>query len=38
MRSKHMRLVGKSPAEALTGKPHLSLFEMLGFSGFQIAA
>lgn len=31
MRSKHERLKNKSPAEALTGKPHKSYLEMLGF-------
>lgn len=32
MRSKHKRLVNKTPAEALTGKAHNSWLEMLGFS------
>ena len=32
MRSKHGRLVNKSPAEAFTGKPHKPWLEMLGFS------
>ena len=31
MRSKHERLKNKSPAEALTGKPHKPYLEMLGF-------
>ena len=31
MRSKHERLVNKSPAESMTGKPHLPWLEMLGF-------
>ena len=30
MRSKHERLKNKSPAEALTGKPHKLYLEMLG--------
>ena len=30
MRSVHSKLVGKSPAEALTGKPHQSWLRMLG--------
>lgn len=32
MRSKHERLVNKTPAEALTGKPHKLWLEMLGFT------
>lgn len=32
MRSKHERLVDKTPAEALTGKAHKPWLEMLGFS------
>ena len=32
MRSKHERLVNKTPAEALTGKSHLPWLEMLGFA------
>ena len=32
MRSKHSRLVNKTPAEALTGKPHKPWLEMLGFT------
>ena len=32
MRSKHERLVNKSPAEAFTGKPHKPWLEMLGFN------
>jgi len=32
MRSKHERLVNKTPAEALTGKAHLPWLEMLGFA------
>lgn len=32
MRSKHERLVNKTPAEALTGKSHLTWLEMLGFA------
>ena len=31
MRSKHERLKNKSPAEALTGKPHKPYLKMLGF-------
>ena len=31
MRSKHERLKGKTPAEALTGKAHKPWLEMLGF-------
>jgi hypothetical protein len=31
MRSQHEHLVNKTPAEALTGKPHLPWLEMLGF-------
>ncbi|MDY7574499.1 hypothetical protein [Actimicrobium sp. CCI2.3] len=31
MRSKHEQLVNKTPAEAMTGKPHLPWLEMLGF-------
>jgi hypothetical protein len=31
MRSTHKRLVNKSPAEAMTGKPHQPWLEMLGF-------
>lgn len=30
-RSTHKRLVNKSPAEAMTGKPHQPWLEMLGF-------
>jgi hypothetical protein len=32
-RSKHARLVNKTPAEAMTGKPHRPWLEMLGFLG-----
>ena len=32
MRSKHERLKGKTPAEALTGKAHKPWLEMLGFT------
>ncbi len=32
MRSKHKTLVGKTPAEALTGKPHKPWLEMLWFT------
>jgi hypothetical protein len=32
MRSKHERLVNKSPAEAFTGKSHKPWLEMLGFN------
>lgn len=32
MRSKHQRLIDKTPAEAMTGKAHHSWLEMLGFS------
>jgi len=35
MRSKHKRLKNKSPAEALTGKPHKLCLEMLGFECFR---
>jgi hypothetical protein len=35
MRSKHERLVNKTPAEAMTGKPHLPWLEMLGFACFK---
>ena len=35
MRSKHERLINKTPAEAMTGKPHKSWLEMLGFSSFK---
>ena len=31
MRSRHARLVKKTPAEAMTGKPHRPLLELLGF-------
>ncbi|MES2355279.1 MAG: hypothetical protein V4568_12955, partial [Pseudomonadota bacterium] len=31
MRSAHKRLVNKTPAEVMTGKPHLPWLEMLGF-------
>ena len=31
MRSRHARLVKKTPAEAMTGKPHRPWLEMLGF-------
>ena len=35
MRSKHERLVNKTPAEDMTGKPHKHWLEMLGFSRFK---
>lgn len=35
MRSKHKRLVNKTPAEAMTGKPHKPWLEMLGFPCFK---
>ena len=35
MRSKHERLVNKTPAEAMTGKPQKPWLEMLGFPGFK---
>lgn len=35
MRSKHERLKNKTPAEAMTGKPHLPWLEMLGFASFK---
>lgn len=35
MRSKHERLVNKTPAEAMTGKPHNPWLEMLGFECFH---
>jgi len=35
MRSKHERLVNKTPAQAMTGKPHKPWLEMLGFECFQ---
>jgi len=34
-RSHHPRLVGKTPAEALTGKSHLHWLELLGYQRFQ---
>ena len=34
-RSHHPRLVGKTPAEALTGKPHQYWLELLGYQRFQ---
>ena len=37
-RSFHPHLVGKTPAEALTGKPHLHWLELLGYERFQQAA
>jgi hypothetical protein len=33
MRSKHERLVNKTPAEAVTGKSHQPWLEMLGLAG-----
>jgi uncharacterized protein YoxC len=35
MRSKHERLINKTPAEAMTGKPHKPWLEMLGFMSFK---
>ena len=35
MRSKHQRLVNKTPAQAMTGKPHKPWLEMLGFKCFN---
>jgi len=35
MRSKHERLKNKTPAQAMTGKPHLPWLEMLGFTCFK---
>jgi hypothetical protein len=35
MRSKHERLVNKTPAEDMTGKSHKHWLEMLGFSRFK---
>lgn len=35
MRSKHDRLVNKTPAHAMTGKAHLPWLEMLGFACFS---
>jgi hypothetical protein len=35
MRSQHERLKNKTPAQALTGKPHLPWLEMLGFACFK---
>lgn len=35
MRSRHARLVNKTPAEAMTGKPHRPWLEMLGFPGVK---
>ena len=37
-RSHHARLVGKTPAEALTGKSHLHWLELLGYQRFQRTA
>jgi len=34
-RSKHERLINKTPAEAMTGQPHKSWLEMLGFEPFE---
>jgi hypothetical protein len=34
-RSHHPRLVGKTPAESLTGKPHRHWLELLGYQRFQ---
>ena len=34
-RSHHPLLVGKTPAEALTGKPHSHWLELLGYQRFQ---
>jgi hypothetical protein len=36
-RSYHPLLVGKTPAEALTGKPHPHWLELLGYQRFQSA-
>ncbi len=39
MRSAHQRLVKKTPAEAMTGKPHQPWLEILGFpSNTRLAA
>lgn len=38
MRSKHNHLVNKSPAEAMTGKPHKRWLEMLGFPPIKMKA
>ena len=38
MRSKHERLINKTPAESMTEKPHKPWLEMLGFSRFQFKA
>jgi len=38
MRSKHERLINKTPAESMTGKSHKPWLEMLGFSGLQFKA
>ena len=35
IRSKHERLINKTPAEAMTGKPHKLWLEMLGFISFK---
>jgi hypothetical protein len=35
MRSRHDRLVNKTPADAMTGKPHRPWLEMLGFPGVK---
>jgi len=35
MRSKHERLINKTPAQSMTGKSHKPWLEMLGFSEFQ---
>jgi hypothetical protein len=35
MRSQHERLKNKTPAEAMTGKPHFPWLEMLGFASFK---
>jgi hypothetical protein len=37
-RSHHLHLVGKTPAEAFTNKPHPHWLEMLGYQQFQQAA
>jgi hypothetical protein len=37
-RSHHLRLVGKTPAEALTGKSHSHWLELLGYQRFQRTA
>ncbi len=38
MRSEHPERAGKSPAELLTGEPHLHWLELLGFDLFRRSA